>query len=113
MWRNGRREGLKILYHNFDVWVQVPPQVGLASLMVEPLTVNQMMRVRFPRETCRAEQHKWLLLLFAKQNVRVQVPPQLGAHRGEMVDTLSLDLNFEGSSPSDAKESSNWQDVSL
>ena len=50
MWRNGRREGLKILIIILMCGFKSHHRY-LASLMVEPLTVNQMMRVRFPRET--------------------------------------------------------------
>lgn len=60
--------------------------------MVEHVTVNHMMRVRFPRGT-KGLSNIMVLYLFAKQEVWVQFPSQL-KHRGGMVDTPYLGYGF-------------------
>ena len=70
--------------------------------MVEHVTVNHMMRVRFPRGTellLYVELSNIMVLyLFAKQKVWVQFPSQLINiilnHRGGMVDTSYLGYGF-------------------
>lgn len=76
--------------------------------MVEHVTVNHMMRVRFPRGTriYKLSNIK-VLYLFAKQEVWVQFPSQLLSIVVEWQTLHIQAMAFEGSSPSDGKKNGN------